>query len=77
MSANRGTPIEAEDVADRYGAEKTREMISLHKINLTRTVVNRDGAITFYSKVEHDNGSVYHFKNGEIISAWQYNNETK
>jgi hypothetical protein len=77
LGINTGTPIPAEDVAAKYGSENTVEKIQLNKIYVTRTVFNREGVITFYAKVEHDNGSVYHFKNGEFITAWQYNHETK
>ena len=76
-SANRGTPIPTEDLNERYDSERTVEKIQLHKILLTRTVINIDGVITFYTRVEHDNGSIYHFKNGEFITAWQYREETK
>jgi hypothetical protein len=73
---DKGTPITAEDLAETYGSERTVEKVQLHKILLTRTVTNVDGVITFYARVEHDNGSTYHFKNGEFITAWQYREET-
>ena len=77
MSTNRGNPIPVENIAEKYGEDTTVEKIQLNKIMVTRSVHNRDGVITFFTRVEHDNGSVYHFKNGEYISAWQYNHETK
>lgn len=75
LSIDRGNPLPVEDIAEKYSNERTVEKIQLNKIVLTRTVFNRNGVITFYTLVEHENGSIYHFKNGEIVSAWHYNNE--
>jgi hypothetical protein len=77
INANRGTPVPTENLAERYGSDVTSEKVQLNKIQLTRTVFNREGVITFYTRVEHDNGSEYHFKNGELITGWQYRHETK
>jgi len=70
-----GETIPVENLAKRYSKNRTDEQIFLNLIVIRRTVINRDGEITFYSKVEHDNGATYYFRNGETISAWQYKYE--
>ena len=66
-----------EDVTRRYTRERTDEVIRLPRIIITRTVYNRNDKITFYSRVAHEWGVVFYFKDGFSISEDQYKIETK
>ena len=66
-----------EDVTKRYTRERTDEVIRLPRIIITRTVYNRSDQITFYTRVDHEWGKVFYFKDGYGISEMQYKQETK
>ena len=66
-----------EDVTKRYTRERTDEVIRLPRIIITRTVYNRNDKINFYTKVDHEWGSVFYFKDGFAISEEQFRAETK
>jgi hypothetical protein len=69
--------IPSDDFAVKYAKDRTDEVTKLERLTITRTVFNRDRVITFYTKVEHVYGGVFYFKNGDDISEWQYNHETR
>ena len=85
MSAKIGTEdaervvtlLTPEDVTKKYTRERTDEVIRLPRIVITRTVYNRNDKITFYTRVDHEYGAIFYFKDGYIISEEQYKAETK
>ncbi|MGD9978701.1 MAG: hypothetical protein AB7S54_12300 [Bacteroidales bacterium] len=66
-----------EDIAKKYTRERTDEIIRLPRIIITRTVYNRNDVITFYTRVDHEYGAVFYFKDGYSITELQYKLETK
>jgi len=76
LQSTRPEPT-VEELEKKYSNERTEEVVEYPRMKVTHIVFNKDGELSFYTKVVHNHGAVFYFKNGFGISAWQFDKETK